>query len=71
MLGQLLGGVVVVETVFARSGIGQVTLSAVNGRDFPVVTGVVVLAAITYVVISTAVDLLARLVDPRLRAVPR
>ncbi|MFG1879086.1 ABC transporter permease [Sphaerisporangium sp. NPDC049003] len=38
-LGELLGGVVVVETVFARQGIGQVVVSAVQGRDFPVVTG--------------------------------
>ena len=71
ILGQLLGGVVVVEAVFARAGIGQVALTAVNGRDFPVVTGVVVLAAATFVVINTGVDLLDRVVDPRLRAVPR
>ncbi|WP_225860508.1 ABC transporter permease [Streptomyces triticiradicis] len=71
VLGQLLGGVVVVEAVFARAGIGQITLTAVDGRDFPVVTGVVMLAATTFVVINTAVDLLDRVVDPRLRAVAR
>lgn len=71
IVGQLLGGVVVVETVFARAGIGEVTVTAVNGRDFPVVTGVVLLAAVGFVVISTAVDALSLVVDPRLRALPR
>jgi peptide/nickel transport system permease protein len=65
--GQLLGGVVVVETVFARAGIGQVTVAAVNGRDFPVVTGVVVLGAVAFILINTTVDLLYLVVDPRLR----
>lgn len=70
-LGQLLGGIVVVETVFARQGIGQVAVAAVDGRDFPVVTGIVVLAALAFVVINTGMDLLYRAVDPRIRAVPR
>ncbi|MER7133455.1 ABC transporter permease [Streptosporangium saharense] len=66
-LGELLAGVVVVETVFARQGLGQVVVSAVDGRDFPVVTGVVVLAALTFSVINTGLDLLYRVVDPRVR----
>jgi peptide/nickel transport system permease protein len=70
-LGQLLGGVVVVETVFARAGIGEVVVTAVNGRDYPVVTGVVILAAVAFVLINTGVDLLYQVVDPRLRTVPR
>ncbi|SNT58713.1 peptide/nickel transport system permease protein [Streptosporangium subroseum] len=68
-LGELLAGVVVVETVFARQGLGQVIVSAVNGRDFPVVTGVVVLAALTFSLINTGLDLLYRAVDPRMRQV--
>ncbi|RCG21018.1 ABC transporter permease [Sphaerisporangium album] len=68
-LGELLGGVVVVETVFARQGIGQVVVSAVQGRDLPVVTGVVLLAAVTFALINTGLDLLYRLVDPRMRQV--
>lgn len=67
VLGTLLGGVVVVETVFARAGIGQVAVAAVNGRDLPVVTGVVVIATVAFVVINTALDAVDRLVDPRLR----
>jgi peptide/nickel transport system permease protein len=68
-LSQLLGGVVVVETVFARQGIGELVVNAVSGRDFPVVTGVVLLTTVVLVVINIAVDLLYRVVDPRLRAV--
>jgi peptide/nickel transport system permease protein len=68
-LSQLIGGVVVVETVFARQGIGELVVNAVSGRDFPVVTGVVLLTALVLVVINLVVDLLYRVVDPRLRAV--
>jgi peptide/nickel transport system permease protein len=68
-LSQLLGGVVVVETVFARQGIGELVVNAVSGRDFPVVTGVVLLTTVVLFVINIAVDLLYRIVDPRLRAV--
>jgi peptide/nickel transport system permease protein len=70
-LGQLLGGVVVVETVFARAGIGELTVTAVNGRDFPVVTGVVMVTAAAFVVINTSVDAAYRVIDPRLRGLPR
>lgn len=66
-LGQLLGGIVVIEEVFARQGIGQVAVTAVEGRDFPVVIGIVVLATLAFVVINSVVDLLYRVVDPRLR----
>jgi peptide/nickel transport system permease protein len=66
-LGQLLGGIVVIEEVFTRQGIGQVTVTAVQNRDFPLVIGIVVLATLTFVVINSVVDLLYRVVDPRLR----
>ncbi|NUT49471.1 MAG: ABC transporter permease [Saccharothrix sp.] len=66
-LGTLLGGAVVVETVFARPGLGRVTLAAVNGRDFPVVTAVVMLSALVFVVINLVTDALYLVVDPRLR----
>ena len=71
VLGTLLGGVVVVETVFARAGIGQVAVTAVNGRDLPVVTGVVVIATVAFVIINTALDAVDRVVDPRLRVEAR
>ncbi|MRH91241.1 ABC transporter permease subunit [Nocardia sp. SYP-A9097] len=71
MFGNLLGGVVVVETVFARQGLGQVLVTAVRGRDYPVVTGVVLLTAGTFSVISIGLDVLYRIVDPRIREVAR
>lgn len=67
ILGSLLGGAVVVETVFARPGLGRVTLAAVTGQDLPVVTAVVMLSALVFVVINTAVDALYLVIDPRLR----
>jgi peptide/nickel transport system permease protein len=69
-LSQLLGGVVIVETVFARQGLGELVVNAVSGRDFPVVTGVILLSALALVLINTVIDLLYRVIDARLRAVP-
>ncbi|MGO3885303.1 MAG: ABC transporter permease [Mycetocola sp.] len=66
--GSLIGGAVVVETVFARPGIGRVLLSAVTQRDAPVITGVVVATALVFVVLGAVGDLAARIVDPRGRA---
>ncbi|MFD3533740.1 ABC transporter permease [Streptomyces sp. NPDC058664] len=65
--GTLLGGAVVVENVFARSGIGRVALQAVGGRDLPVVQGVVALSAVAFVVIGALVEVAYVVVDPRLR----
>ncbi|CAO5166554.1 peptide/nickel transport system permease protein [Frankia sp. AiPs1] len=67
LAGTLLGGAVLVEKVFARPGIGALTLQAVSSRDMPVVMGVVMLSALVFVAISTAVDLLYLVIDPRLR----
>ncbi|MDQ1122034.1 peptide/nickel transport system permease protein [Microbacterium trichothecenolyticum] len=67
LLGSLLGGAVLVETVFARPGIGRVTLTAITDRDLPVITGVILLSALVFVVVNTLVDLVAPLLDPRLR----
>ncbi|GAA0988909.1 ABC transporter permease [Acrocarpospora macrocephala] len=68
LVGTLLGGAVLVETVFGRSGIGALTLQAVDNKDMPVVMGVVLLSALVFVVISNLVDLLYRVIDPRVRA---
>jgi peptide/nickel transport system permease protein len=69
-LGELLGGVVVVEAVFARAGIGQLLVNAVNGRDFPLIEGIVATTALAFVVINTGLELLYRVVDPRLLLEP-
>jgi peptide/nickel transport system permease protein len=67
LTGVLLGGTVIIEQVFGRPGLGQVTLQAVGNGDMPVVLAVVVLAAAAFVVINTAADLAYLLIDPRLR----
>ncbi|GAB3808028.1 ABC transporter permease [Micromonospora zhanjiangensis] len=67
LFGALLGGAVIVEQVFGRPGLGQVTLAAVTSKDMPVVLAVVTLSAAVYVVVNTAADLAYLLVDPRLR----
>lgn len=67
LVGSLLGGAVLVETVFARAGLGRVTLTAITDRDLPVVTGVIMLSALVFVVVNLLVDLAAGAIDPRLR----
>lgn len=71
LFGELVGGAVVSETVFARAGIGQLTAQSVAARDTPVLLAIVVLAAATFVVINLVVDLLYPILDPRLRAAAR
>jgi peptide/nickel transport system permease protein len=63
--GSLLSGAVVVETIFARPGLGRTLLSAVSIRDIPVVTAVALLSALTFLVVTVATDIIDRLVDPR------
>ncbi|MET7959460.1 ABC transporter permease [Micromonospora zamorensis] len=67
LFGTLLGGAVIVEQVFGRPGLGQVTLTAVTSKDMPVVLAVVTLSAAVDVVVNTVADLAYLLVDPRLR----
>lgn len=66
-VGSLLGGAVLVETVFARPGIGRVTLSAITDRDLPVITGIIMLSALVFVIVNTIVELVDPVIDPRLR----
>src|SRR5574341_5838 len=65
--GYLLGGTVVVESVFARQGVGRLMLTAVLDKDLPVVQGVVILAAATYSLLNIAADIAHALLDPRIR----
>jgi len=67
MAGSLTGGAVLVEQIYSRPGIGQLLLTAVTGKDIPVVLGVVLVTAFFYVAINLVVDLLYPLLDPRLR----
>lgn len=63
----LLGGAIVTEQVFSRPGLGRVAITAINNRDFPVIQGVVLVAAATYVVVNLLVDLSYAIFDPRIR----
>ncbi|MFS0854299.1 ABC transporter permease [Microbacterium sp. 179-I 3D4 NHS] len=67
LTGSVLGGAVLVETVFARPGLGRVTLAAISDRDLPVITGIILLSALVFVVVNVLVELVHPLIDPRLR----
>jgi ABC-type dipeptide/oligopeptide/nickel transport system permease component len=66
-LGNLLGGSVVVETVFAWPGVGWLMLQGIQTRDLPVVRAVVLVVGTLFVLINLIVDLLYLLLDPRVR----
>jgi ABC-type dipeptide/oligopeptide/nickel transport system permease component len=66
--GFLLGGAVVIESVFAYPGIGLLALNAVADRDLPIVEAFVAVVAVAIVVVEIGVEIAARLLDPRLRA---
>jgi ABC-type dipeptide/oligopeptide/nickel transport system permease component len=65
--GQLLGGTVVIETVFGRPGIGRLIVSGILEKDFPLVQGIVLFIAVSYVTINLLIDLLYAALDPRIR----
>ena len=67
LVGSLLGGAVLVETVFARPGLGRVALRAILDRDMPVVLGLVILSALVVATVNLIVDLVLRRLDPRIR----
>lgn len=66
--GKMLGGTIVIETVFSIPGIGLYMINAINNRDYPVVRGSVVFLAITFSLIILLVDLIYAFVDPRIKA---
>lgn len=65
--GVLLGGTVVVETIFAWPGVGRLIITSIQGRDFPVVQAAVIFLAMTIVVINLMVDLSYAVLNPRIR----
>lgn len=66
-LGYLLGGVIVAEVVFDFPGLGQLTLVALNSRDYPLLQAITIVTAAVFVVVNLAIDLLYTVVDPRVR----
>jgi len=65
--GALLGGAVIVESVFSRPGLGRYTVTAIQQRDFPQIQGTVLFAAAAYVFVNLAIDLFYAVIDPRIR----
>lgn len=65
--GSLIGGAVIVETVFSRQGIGRLAVTAIVAKDYTVVQGVVLFAATAYVIVNLLVDILYGFLDPRIR----
>ena len=66
-IGRLIGGAVLVETIFALPGIGRLLIGAINTRDFVVLQGVVLFIATAFVLVNFAVDMLYGALDPRIR----
>ena len=62
----LLSGAVVTETIFAVPGVGRLAVYAIQGRDFPVVQGVVLLVSLVFVLVNLVVDILYAVIDPRI-----
>ena len=65
ILGNLLGGIAVIETVFTIPGLGRLMVDSIFQRDYPVIQGCLLLVAFSYVVVNLIVDLLYPLFDPR------
>jgi len=70
-LGYLLAGAVVVETIFARPGIGSLLINAVLNKDVPVLRGTILVVAVGYVLVNLLVDLSYGWLDPRIRSARR
>lgn len=66
-IGYLLGGVIVAEVVFAFPGIGELALVALNARDYPLIQGITIVTASTFVVVNLLIDLVYGRIDPRIR----
>lgn len=69
LLGELIAGALVTETVFGLNGLGQVTQQAVDAQDVNVLQAVVMISAVAYVLINLLADLVTPLLDPRLNIV--
>jgi len=65
--GSLLSGAIIIESVFARPGLGSTLLAAISERNYPVVQGCVLVIAAIYVLVNIAVDVAYGLADPRIR----
>ena len=67
-IGNLIGGSIIIESIFALPGVGRLLLNAIYARDFLIVQGVVTFIALAYVVINFTVDVFYLILDPRIRS---
>jgi peptide/nickel transport system permease protein len=65
--GALFGGAILTETTFAWPGIGRLLVTAISARDYPIIQGVVLLFAVTFLFVNLVVDLLYGYIDPRIK----
>ncbi|MDH3253871.1 MAG: ABC transporter permease, partial [Acidobacteriota bacterium] len=65
--GALLTGAIITETIFSWPGVGRLVIQAIRLRDYPLVQGVVLLIAVTYVMLNLITDLFYAIIDPRIR----
>jgi ABC-type dipeptide/oligopeptide/nickel transport system permease component len=65
--GALLGGAVLTESIFGWPGVGRLLLDSIFSRDYPMIQGLVLLFAVTYIAVNLVVDLLYLVIDPRVR----
>jgi len=66
-IANLLAGAVIVETVFAWPGMGQLAVQSIQARDFMVVQAIVLLVSVAYVMMNFVADILYGVIDPRIR----
>jgi len=66
-IGRLIGGAVIIESIFALPGIGRLLIGAIYARDFIILQGVVLFVAVGFVLVNFAVDMLYAVLDPRIR----
>ena len=67
VVGSLISGLVIVESVFSWPGMGLLLVDSVRTKDYNTVAAIVLITAVTYVVVAFAVDILYRVLDPRIR----
>jgi peptide/nickel transport system permease protein len=67
MTGVMLGGAVVIESVFSLPGVGRLIIGSIQRRDFPIIQGGLLITAATFVFVNIAVDVLYGWIDPRVR----
>jgi len=65
--GRLLGGTVIIESIFALPGMGTILINGINGRDYPVVQGLVLMYALMFVTVNVLTDIVYTKVDPRVK----